>query len=70
MNLVQKQVQSQEVPESLESLFTEMVDFYLDYYRTTPGEVIDDYEMLMNYESFPEVVGRAFLGTFGKMIRR
>lgn len=69
MKLAQIQTQSQEVPKSLENLFTEMIDLYLDYYRTTPNEVIDDYEMLMGYENFPEVVGGAFLETFRKMVK-
>jgi hypothetical protein len=68
MNLVQKQIQSQELPESLENLFTEIIVLYLDYQRDKTTIILEDLELLEGYEGFPEVIGRVFLGVFRRMV--
>lgn len=69
MNLSQAQIQiPEQIPESLSNLFAELADLYLDYRRDKPTVIIEDLDMLINYNNFPEIVGAAFLQAFGKAL--
>lgn len=63
MNLLQTQIQEQ-VPKSLENMMVVMADLFLDYYANHTSEIVQATALLRRYESFPELIGQAFLSGF------